>query len=196
MWGRGWGVLFRRGNGRSDGEAWEERERTREAMAGMPRSQARGIELGPEGSGADGFQRASLAIGRWRGVHLTGLGTQREGAGALVLRTKPGPLAGYQPRLPVCPGLTSEATSQAGDIEWEVSPRAAACDVVPLSMTADEPLLPQPCCGLGPASCGYPSPPHPTVPGSPANPPRWSRRQLCHPPPPTVSQGPRGLPCK
>lgn len=88
MWGRGWGVrMFRRGNGRSEGKAWEEREGTkcrpvREAMAGMPRSQAGGIELGPEGSGADGFQRASLAIGRWRGVHLTGLGTQREGAGA------------------------------------------------------------------------------------------------------------------
>ena len=35
----------------------------------------------------------------------------------------PAPRTGYQPGLPVCPGLTSEATSQAGGREWDVSPR-------------------------------------------------------------------------
>lgn len=37
---------------------------------------------------------------------------------------------GYQLRLPVCPQLTSKATSQAVGQEWDVSPGAAAYDVV------------------------------------------------------------------
>lgn len=40
------------------------------------------------------------------------------------------PRTGYQPGLPVCPQLTSNATSQAVGQEWDVSPWATACDVV------------------------------------------------------------------